>query len=438
MQKLKWIQLAALVTVVLTYKPAFAGEVITPIPPDAGDCALYFLSIPEAPMALEDNLRVQVAKQWFDPRTPVREYYPLKIATRTDFQRFLKENGQDFKTLRENSDLVRDWIGRFILTVWDQWDKVSDTQRDAALAAELADLSPPRKSSEPIPFLGARAKLAAKSHDNLKRMLQRLPEIFPLTQNPQGAVGDLATAVSQEITLHFPTERQSQLQTGHKIGLASPNTIEKLGLIVNTSSHDRLIGRTANSVETRAVGARSPEGKTPYIQHLENEAFLVEESFAKAQGFLLPTFPTAKGLYKFFELWDPAALQDLVDFNRRTFPKEVIDYESLRHWEHANNQSLIVPTNYFRMLTPLRIRLIDYVLTVDDAEILLREALRRQLLHEAENEKYGKYQEYMMDLRTENGARNHISGPLFKALGWRDGLSLHVPIGVPRGALRPF
>jgi hypothetical protein len=369
---------------------------------------------------------------------PLRQRFPEVLVSRADFKDFLAANGVDFNTIKESSDQLNEWSARFIAQRWEAWSAVNDLQRDAALTAEWIDLSPSRDSrGDNILQFSARHALFVQSHQNLERLLARLPALIPLKSEPSPALEHEVTQISQELNLHFLGTRTTSLSPAVQPPLVSPRELEKLGLEFPLTSYAQLIGRTETSVALRGVGVRAKDGERPYISHMYDESFEIEPEYAQAQGFVLPALTSSKSFYGFFEIWDPPALEELVRFNRIHLPSDIERFDDLKMHELRNGgKPLFTPAEYHRALTPLRQRLHLYVLTVPDATLFLRAALKRYILHHAELGDHGDFKLIMMSLARETGAQRFINGEFLKDLGWGEGFTLRVPISVPGGKLK--
>lgn len=362
---------------------------------------------------------IMAAQEWLRAEGAAFGYGSVLYQDNKDFRDFVAENQQDPATFEPETWF--DWAARFTVQQWESWKKITPQQRQMARSLELSKIRP--HANEKGQVIDLNVDIASLSARNLARMQSRLAEMYPIPE----AKDPRFTTMSQQLDFLYLHNRV--VTAGGDEPVMSPRELKRLFLdepsffssLMDTSASAAFGMRALNS------GLNKPH---TFGQLVTTDQQSLRPEVADREGFVLPDFSDALALMSFFDVWDPQANVSLFRASRMRISESVETYEDFRGYVTVENERQVFGENSVsESLAVLRARLINYVLTPEDAKTLLRDAFYRWLCYLDQNDR-DKLKSVIQDWNREGAAPTTIATGLLPWLGMGSGLQVRVPMGV--------
>lgn len=356
------------------------------------------------------------------------------------FSRFLSEQNLSWTSLNEPQKI--EITNAYLFQLWWRWNEEDGSndslwqRREFILSQELHKLAPKDTRGNLI-VLDEHKTLARLSHSNKERLLQELNARYPVPEDIRANRGlnfEIDSMV-ESLRFHFMRARPYEADPSLHEPIVSLHALTRAGLTSrNYDFFSDLMGET-NTVEFRVVPTHtqvdipaSINGTSPL------DSYSLDRSFARDSGYLLPVLHSVSDVFNLFDAHEPEAIGDLFRYLRYSLPSDVAEGDRRTQLQHLLTPGIhaeIFPKGkMFANLTPLRTRLQNYVLTVEDGEDYLREALRLYILSMAAMSPRD-FKDVVYQWKIDVGAQALFKQDVMTFAGLPSGLALHVPEVVP-------
>jgi hypothetical protein len=318
---------------------------------------------------------------------------------------------------------------RYVLQQWDRWRMVNQSQRDAALGVEMQKLS--RAAGSGVLEFSGDAHLTRLSAANRDRLIGKLREMFPIMHAVDSNVAAQAKEMAAGLKINWLRQMKLNSQ-GINPPIASPAELRRLSILSNEDDfYSSLVdGSSGVSFDLMATSGNHPADVLG--THIFHDHVRVSDPFARENGYVLPRLRSGLDLIRFMANWDPAALEDLIRYQRYSFPPDVRTAKDLIDYVKTPSEfdALFPPGFLYSSATPLRLHLKSFLMTEEDAAAFLRAAFEHFLLDRSITPE--DFRALAAEWSKPGGAQRILAGKFLPYLGW-PGMTLRVPISVPPG-----
>lgn len=283
------------------------------------------------------------------------------------------------------------------------------SQRQMVTALEVQKLKPPTPDN--VHFIDATASLRELSQINLEALKHRLgyPELKKINRGRLEKI----QAMAQSLKSIAVIKRNSEVD-----GPVTPTP----------DFYSNLVGGS-KTVGLKLIVTPEPHRLHTLAGQISSDHNRANADFIRDFAFVLPNFSSAKSLIKFFEMWDPAALSEVIQVNRYNLPVNVRTAEQFQHYISSHSAIVFPETALYPRLAPLRERLHQYLLTPEDAEKFVRHAVELYMVLSVEQglKPFGKLEE----LFNSPGGPGYFYSEAMKLVGWTEGVAVKAPLNLP-------
>lgn len=356
--------------------------------------------------------------------------YPDHFADRPDFANELHEAGL---TWAKMSETVRvQWVAQFMWEKWLQWENQSSAQKSAALSLELSQFDAGGARTL-IPLDGS-AEITRLSARNFPRMLHQIQKMYPVDMaNLSPAQIRTAEEMAQRLAFHYIYIRLVEPAPALEGPLLSARELSRWDLnmdVTNSRFYSKLVGTSATVGFEAVVNSGSDEHSSLVRMKHDFEALKLDSSFARTNGFVLPRFENVVQMMDFFAQWDSATLDEVFRLNRMSLPNSVNTVDRFHDYVAETPFRQTFPEDKtFDRLAPFRTKLMNFVLTTQDGERLLRESFRQWLLFTA-SQLPQTFAEFEAEWNVRQGLNHIFTDEFLHAIHMESGLGLRIPVGV--------
>jgi hypothetical protein len=326
------------------------------------------------------------------------------------------------------------WSPGNILQRWTSWRSLTRNQRDQAYTLELMKISPAEMATQQTVQMLGRDDLKALSAKNKERMVQQLDVLFPV--NAAGLANEELQKTAKQVAARaqFSYSRPvnpiqfNKSPEGYDAPIASPRELAALDLDKLKTFYSSLVGNSP-SVEFTTLASKIERGGLlpEFATYLRRETYVLQPRFARENGFSLPSFRNAFDMLDFFDFWDPQAGPELFRASWTSLPKGTRTYAQFRAYVKGNAENF--EFNSYQQLAPLRSRLYQYVMTAEDLDDFLKQALRRYI-HSLGSVNAPEAQTLADSLTNSGNMLRFFREKLFPALHIPSGIVLRIPVAV--------
>jgi hypothetical protein len=309
---------------------------------------------------------------------------------------------------------------------WQLWKNTTHAEREFNLALELKAISPSR-TQETI-SLRAWDTLKVLSRENLARMRSRIEMQIPLMKDLTASELEEIQTLSGVLRFHYIRRYAAQRETGIQPPLVSARELKKVSAAKRAGFYSSLVDTSA-SVAFKILAAGRGSAPALFDAQIPYDSILLQDKFARDEGFVLPDFSNANSLIQFFAHWEPELIRQLWQQNRFSLPKAVDSPEKFVTFLDPQRIRTIFPeSSAHDRLELLRENLHRYFLTPEDSENLLRGAFERWLSRIAIEDPQ-EFKRIQYEFKLNGGAQSVYARGFLTDLALND-LTLRIPKAV--------